>query len=361
MKISHGGDIYDKNIRLDLSVSLNPLGCPESVGKAVSGSIGLLHLYPDIRYSALKEAIAGYENRMYAGNESPVRKEMIVPGSGASELISAAAHEFSGKNVLIKLPVFSGYERAFENAGCKVSFVQPGVGSDHLPDDGSGLISRITSGGFDLVVIGSPANPTGQVINEDLMKDIVKACSKVRSVLLCDEAFMGFVKEKKKYTLAGHLPGNGHMIIIRSFTKLYSCPGLRLGYAVCSEPDLADRITAHLPEWNISMPAEKAMTALCAETDFADKSTEYVSKEREYMMSEMSKLGLNVMHSDANFIFFRSDEKLYDRLLEKGILIRDCRDYKGLGGEGAFRIGIRDRLENDELLSALKEILCQKI
>lgn len=345
----HGGDIYEKNIRLDFSVNLNPLGCPESVEKAVSESIRSVNLYPDIRYTALRQTIAGYENNRYSEKENPVKKDMIIPGSGASEIIMATAHAYAGKKVLVKLPVFAGYERAFENAGCNVSY------SD--PDDESDFISQITSENYDLIVIGSPANPTGRVLSPDHMKEIVSACKKAGSTLLSDEVFMGFVTDRKKCTFANFICEDISLIIIRSFTKLYCCPGLRLGYAVCSNAGLADLINAGLPEWNISGPAEKAMTALCGEGGFADKSTEYVANEREYMWQEMSQMGLDVTPSDANFIFFRSGAALYDKLLEKGILIRDCSSYKGIGGRGTFRIGIRKHSENDELLSALKELL----
>ncbi len=347
----HGGEIYDKNVRLDYSVSLNPLGCPESAGAAIAESVSACERYPDIRYAALRRKISVYENERYGDGTDRINEDMIVPGSGASELIMAVARAYAGAKVLLGLPAFAGYERAFESAGCVVEYFRT--------DDA--FTERIRDDAPDLVVIGSPANPTGQIIKPEDAEGIVKACMDSDSFLLADEAFMGFVLSRKNATFVRFFGSGLHAVVIRSFTKLYSCPGLRAGYAVCSDSETADKISSHLPEWNISAPAEMAMIALCGEGDHADKSTAYVADERSRLVSKMTEMGMDVYPSDANYIFFRSREDLYERLLDKGILIRRCDDHKGIEGTGNYRIGIKTREEDDELLAALEESVCLKI
>lgn len=404
MTYSHGGEIYDKNIRLDFSVSLNPLGCPESVKKALGECCPELNLYPDINYNDLRRALALYENTRYhkssciskasqhteIENANEVRcmealqesyEDTIIPLSGASEGITAVAGMFSGKKVLLRLPIFGGYERAFANAKCDIYYSYPNTlilddALDKIADTSSIekfsvddyhrgnelLIKQIEEIKPDLMVIGSPSNPLGQLIDPGDLKSIVNACKEAGTTLLCDEAFMGFVQGRKEYSLIRFFLEYSRLIIIRSFTKLYSCPGLRLGYAVTSDPLLAESIREHLPEWNISLPAEKAMLALCEEGDFADKIAEYVAVERKRMLKEMSdmqKSGESIFPfvSDANYIFFKSKEYIYEKLLENGILIRNCDNYRGINGKGFYRIGLKTREENDELLDEMKKLM----
>ena len=169
-------------------------------------------------------------------------------------------------------------------------------------------------------------------------------------------------------------------VVLRAFTKTFAIPGVRLGYAVCSAPT-AERIQRELPEWNLSVFAQYAGTAAleaaaggnvmrgtaaggtpAPETSaggtsgYLTASVEMVAREREYLMAELESLGFRVFPSDANYILFQSrDRELHQKLLDKGILIRDCRDYHGLTA-GFYRTAVRTHRENTALLRCLRNI-----
>ena len=148
----------------------------------------------------------------------------------------------------------------------------------------------------------------------------------------------------------------GHVIIVRAFTKIYAIPGVRLGYMVCSDPLLLDRIRKQLPEWNLSTYAQAAGIACTKQTEYTVKTVIYVKKEREFLVEGFKRLGLHVYDSDANFILIYSERPLYDMLLKRGILIRDCSNYEGLT-KGYYRIAVKQRKENEQLLKAIGDCI----
>ena len=146
-----------------------------------------------------------------------------------------------------------------------------------------------------------------------------------------------------------------NLILVRAFTKIFAIPAVRLGYLVCSNPLLSEKIGRQLPEWNLSGFAQAAGYECAMQAAFVEKTVAYIEKERQFLESGLTQAGCRVFPGKANFLLIYSEQPLYDRLLEKGILIRDCENFRGLS-KGFYRIAIKSRNENEALLRAIGEI-----
>ena len=133
-------------------------------------------------------------------------------------------------------------------------------------------------------------------------------------------------------------------------------PGIRLGYCLCSETGLAGRIRAQLPEWNVSVPAQRAGAAALEKEESLADMRKVVERERKYLTKELSGIVKKVFSSDANYLLFYDGRDWYGSLLREKILIRDCSDYEGLG-KGYYRIAVRRHRDNKMLVSKMKEII----
>ncbi|MBR5419881.1 MAG: aminotransferase class I/II-fold pyridoxal phosphate-dependent enzyme [Lachnospiraceae bacterium] len=338
----HGGESFGKNIRLDFSVNCNPLGLPEGVRRVLGENIEAFSSYPDMDSADLKEALARKEG---------IAASQLVLGNGASELIMALARVFSGKRVLLQCPIFSGYERAFRAAGCELSFASGGENFTICKES----FDRIEKEKPELFVLCSPSNPAGTQPSAEDTERLAESLKRAGCVLLSDEVFLDFVPEGK--SLAVFFDKGGRLIVLRAFTKSYAMAGLRLGYALCSDTAMAEKLNAQLPEWNISVPAQLAGLQALEEEPYLVRSLELIGKEREWLSKELDALGFCCTPSCANYILFKSDKELSEPLLDKGILIRRCDNYRGLPAEGYYRAAVRTREENMQLIEALREVI----
>ena len=149
-----------------------------------------------------------------------------------------------------------------------------------------------------------------------------------------------------------------NLIIVKSLTKVYALPGLRIGYGICKDIMLKDEIEKVSPAWNINVLAEIATKTALKDEEYIKKSLEFVHNEKEYLYNELMKINnIKVYNPSVNFIFFKvhSDIDLKNELLKKGILIRDCSNYRNLY-KGFYRIAVRTHEENIKLIDGLKNI-----
>lgn len=144
-------------------------------------------------------------------------------------------------------------------------------------------------------------------------------------------------------------------MILKAFTKMYAMAGLRLGYCICSNVELLSKMCEVSQSWAVSIPAQAAGLAALKEQEFVQKTVEIVQKEKKYIISELKKLGVVCYDSCANFVFFKSEKALYENLLEKGILIRNCYNYVGLH-YGYYRVAVKNHSQNEMLIQAIKEV-----
>lgn len=347
----HGGNIYGNEIEYDFSVNLNPLGPPESVRDALAAALNHVEEYPDPEYRELRRGLANYWQ---------LAEEQLVPGNGASELIPGIIRTLSPKNCMVTAPCYSGYETALNAAApsCRIHRIPLRAEDDFtLPENICQEIARVKP---NLLILTNPNNPNGKRISANRLREIADACRAAGTVLLVDECFLALSDGDKDSLIHCIRSESLPAVVLRAFTKTFAIPGVRLGYAVCSAP-MAERIQRELPEWNLSVFAQYAGTAALEAAAFGTSgylaaSVEMIAREREFLSEELEKLGFRVFPSDANYILFQSrDRELHRKLLEKGVLIRDCRDYHGLTA-GFYRTAVRTHRENTVLLQCLRNI-----
>jgi threonine-phosphate decarboxylase len=369
----HGGDVWSAALGaglpvkeiIDFSASINPLFLTDRIKDAVLKSIESFCHYPDPRYSALRYAIGEFIN---------ISPENILIGNGSIEFIYLVPRVFKPANILIPIPSFGEYENAARYAGANPIFLSMSEReSFRLP--AKEIKERIT-GDVKMVFLCSPHNPTGAMYERDEIIDIVEECERRGIWVVMDEVFIEFVYDFKKISLVAEAVKRKNLIVIRSLTKFFAIPGLRLGYAVCSS-DLIGRIGNLQEPWRVNAVANAVGCKVLKETDYINQSLSLICKERDFLFSELGDLqGLRLFPSMTNFImaslipptppFIKggnggiNSRELFSRLLSKGILIRDLSTMRGLDNR-FFRFAVRSRTDNEKLISAIKEIIYPQI
>lgn len=344
----HGGDVYRNNIHFDFSVNINPLGIPQEVQWVLTEAALHANKYPDILHERLISETASIFG---------VNGEQIVYGNGASEIIMAICHSVAPKKAMLVAPCFLGYSNSLKSAFPKCQIVYHYLQEDNGFELHHDIVEQILVEKPSLLFLTNPNNPNGLLIEKDLLLDIISACDKVGTILVVDECFLPLTGQEKECSLAYDISNYKSVIVLRAFTKTFSIPGVRIGYAICSKKGIADGLKAHLPEWNLSIFAQMAGAECLKHNDYVNEAVKLISREREFLIDSLTKLHLKVFESDANFILFKSrDKELVEKLLDYKILIRDCSDFEGLD-RGYYRIAVKQHNENEGLLTAIQDVL----
>lgn len=338
----HGGDIYRNQIRLDFSVNTNPLGMPDPVKEALHQAVEEAENYPDIRAQALSAAVA---------EQLQVQKEQLVFGNGASELFHAVLHAIKPSKILIPAPSFLGYEEAAKAIDCEVIFYEMKKEENFCLTD---RILDVLDENISLVFLANPNNPVGNLVEPELIFQIAEKCRQCDITLVLDECFMELTGKEQTYSFLKRLDEFPNVVVIRAFTKLYAIPGVRLGYLVC-EQNLAEKIRLQLPEWNLSVFAQRAGVAAIKEQEYIVRAVVCIQTQRQFLLEELQAAGCSVFDSDADYLLFYSEMPLYELFLQRGILIRDCSNFRGLQ-RGYYRIAVKSEEQNRMFAEVLREI-----
>ena len=336
----HGGDIYTHRGLLDFSANINPFGMPEPVRNAAAEALYNCTAYPDPYCRELRKKLSEFEG---------VPAEWILCGNGAAELIYSFAFSLpKEKPALIISPTFSEYQTALSATGI--------YAEHHLLEEKDGFllddITAIDFSRYSALFICTPNNPTGITVKPELLARLAQTGIRV----FCDMCFLDLTDSPEQYDIPGMINNYPNLLILKAFTKSFAIPGLRLGYVLCSDSAFMAAMSEKAPCWNVSIPAQEAGCAALGCGEWLSDAVKSISIERERMVSALKSMGVKVYPGEANFLLLYSDADLYDRLLEKGILVRDCSNYIGLG-KGFIRIAIRRGGENDQILSAISEVL----
>ena len=337
----HGGDVYGKKMFCDFSANINPLGTPESVKSAMRRALESAHMYPDPYCRDLIRAISEHEG---------LPREYVLCGNGGAELIYSYCAALRPALALEPCPTFSEYSLAIAAGGGEVRRF-PLLKAKNFTLDADFLteIERIRP---DAVFLCSPNNPTGRLISPELTGEILHLCRKTGARLFMDESFLDLSSgESAKKFLASY----PELFILKAFTKSFALAGVRLGYGLCSDSALLEKMSRTVQPWNVSGIAQAAGVAAMKEYDFLRESREIISIERAYMREKLEELGFWACPSDANFLLFQGDPGLCEALAESGIAIRGCENYPGLE-PGWYRTAVRLREENEVLIKALSEL-----
>ena len=348
--LGHGGDIqgfvdefgYEP---LDYSANVSPLGLPDEVVSAIEGCIADLAAYPDPLCRKLTGAL---------GTHHGIDPARILCGNGCSDLIYRIARVLAPKRALIAAPTFSEYATALAQVDCDIKLHRLLRESGYALDES--FVGAITDD-IDVVFICQPNNPCGLVTARDLVERALARCNEIGAWLIVDECFIEFIDDPAAATMEAHIADGGNLIILKAFTKLYGMAGLRLGYLLCTDPVLVNRMREAEQPWAVSTVAQTAGIAALSSTGYVEQLRELVHDERAFVKERLAELGISAQ-GEANYLFFELDDagKLVRQMRKRGILIRDCANYSGLE-PGSYRIAIRTHAENERLVEALAEAL----
>ena len=339
----HGGDIYSEACTLDYSANINPLGPPSSVIEAVYRSMEQIVNYPDVQCRKLCHAIAEHEY---------VKEEQVICTNGASELLYAFAAALKPKKALLLEPGFAEYEAALSAVGCEIFYYPLGEEKGYALDL---AYLEALSDDLDMIILCNPNNPTGVLIQQPLLVRIAEKCEKYGIHFLLDECFHEFLMAPDSYSMRTFLERFPHLFLVDAFTKIYAIPGLRLGYGLSADADLMEKIRDVIQPWSVSIPAQEAGIAALSEDTYVHNTRWLIREERKYLARALHLLEMETFDSQANYLFFKGPEDLEEQCQKRGLLIRDCSNYRGLSG-GYYRIAVRRREENERLLAALVQV-----
>lgn len=343
----HGGYYGEnKDKIIDFSVNINPLGISENIINRVKGSINNLIRYPEID---------GITARGIIEENIGIDKEKIILGNGATELIYLFSRAIKADKVLIIQPTFNEYERAFRISGSEVyNFVL--TERDSFAVNESNLLNRIKELEPDVLVLCNPNNPTGKFIDYHQLISVFNYINQIDSHIFVDESFIDFTGERNFLLLVDEYS----IFILRSMTKFYAIPGIRLGYGIANK-GLIKRLNYYKEPWTVNSIALDILTEIFEDKGYAIKTREWLVEEKKFLKEELEKIkNLTVFNSCTNFhlckLMKHKAEKLKEELLKKGIYIRTCEDFKGLDSR-YFRIAVRTQLENKKLINGLRDLL----
>ena len=278
--------------------------------------------------------------------------------TGHQNFFLAVVHALKPRNIVIPVPSF------LRIRVCGRSSRQPykiciSAGRDRIPS-GAELLQELTAD-TDMLFVANPNNPTGQLMGREYLQELLEHCRQQGITVVVDECFIEFCesgREQPKFLL-GEIGQYENLLLVRAFTKSFAMPGVRLGYLVCSNAELREKIRRQLPEWNLSVFAQRAGIA-CAEQSeqYLQDTVEYVKNEREYLWEGLEKLGIRVVSGEVDFLLLYTTQPIYDSLLAKGVLIRNCENFRGLG-KGYYRIAVKKHEENEVLLQELAQITAE--
>lgn len=352
----HGGDIkrvmerYELRFEeiIDFSANINPLSPPDYVQDIILKHIKSINHYPDTRAKDLQLAISEYLN---------VQRENIIPANGSVELIYLLA-QMIPTQALILAPTFSEYARAYNKRYNLLNIRQDDfqVPIDDLIDaiKENSTYSRI-------VFICNPNNPTGDIIKKQDILKIVKEAKKEDVLVVIDEAFMDFLPQEE--TVTQEIDRHKNLFVIRSLTKFFGLPGLRIGYGVANK-DLIKKLSNFQPPWSVNSLAQAVGTIVIKDKDFIRKSKEFMKKEQGYLFERLTTIkGLKPYPSKTNFILIKlltqTSDWLCDELGKKGLILRNCSNFELLDNR-FIRVAVQKRMENLRLIQTIGEVLCKR-
>ena len=345
---------------LDISASLNPLGTPFeypvtdpylNLQDVLQKAIEKIDQYPDNRYMEFRNAAACFVGM-------GVKSDNIIPGNGSSEVIRLVAECVIEKDdiVLISQPTFAEYEQQCRIFGANILYTKQ-EDITNITDD---LLEKAR-----ILFVCNPNNPTGTLIPRKDMLVLAKRCEINKTLLFVDEAFIELSDPKQ--SIADVAAENDYVFVLRSLTKSFAIPGIRIGFGVASLK-MAEKLGAARLPWNLGSVPDMVGTELLSmgggcNSQYLIDSRDLIKKEREYLTERLLNIrGLSPLPSSVNYILINVSDFLMDsveltqRLASHGILIRDCSSFYSLDND-YVRIAVRTRDENDRFIKMFGEVL----
>ncbi len=334
------------------NANLNPMGVPESVKKILSESISRIGRYPADYYPGLKKAISAYTG---------CDEKHVVLGSGSTDLIRLFISLVSPKKALLPTPSATEYESSLSIYGCDTDYYELSEEADYRLDV-SDFISRLDSS-YDMVILGNPNNPTSQIILREDIKSIADACKEHDIFLLIDEMYIEFTENYRELTSTALLSSYDNIAVLRSISKFFAVPGLRVSYGFVANDDLLNMVNIISTPNSISTLTAIACTELLKDKAYIEESGSQIFTERNLIYSAMAtNKNVRLFKPYANFMLIKilKDDVTAGRLAEacnlKGMVIQKCDDFRGLD-EKYVRFCFMKPAQNDLLVNTMLELL----
>lgn len=322
---------------LDFSASINPLGPPLGAIASIQQAIAQLNHYPNPDYPQFRLSIA---------NHHDLDLNYILPSNGAAELLTWVAwecHDWEG--VLLPSPCFADYKRALKTFQVNFDFYDlNALGGVINPSLGSLKWA---------LLINNPHNPTGRLWSRDSLQSYLEQFA----LVIMDEAFMDFLPPHQQESLIDLVRDYDNLIILRSLTKFYALPGLRIGYGI-SHPRRIRKWQQWRDPWTVNSLGAIAGSACLEDKTFQEKTWQWLPATREAFRKQLSQIeGLTVSPSQANFLLVKtkipSTQLQLELLKREQILIRDCLSFPELGDK-YFRVAVKTEPDNEKLITTLQ-------
>ena len=301
-----------------------------------------------------------YVNSLLASKYFDIKHNYIVVGNGAAELIKSMLENINGKYGII-YPTFEEYPNRLSKDAI-VPFISSKEDCQYTADD---LIQFYTDKEIDYLVLINPDNPSGNFIPTKDVLHLSNWCKERSIKLIVDESFVDFSENFECNSLIHNdiLEGNPNLIVIKSISKSYGVPGLRLGILATSDEKIINCIKKNVAIWNINSFAEYYMQIFGKYQNCYIEACYQFIKERERFQKEMNKVSfVRVIPSQANFFMIEltgryTPNELSAILLKRfNILIKSCNTKQGLENKNYIRIAVRNRIDNDRLIDALNSL-----
>ena len=328
---------------IDFSASINPLGTPQSAIAAIVNNTDKLTAYPDPNYPQLRSHLAQHHQ---------IDPEFVLPGNGSAELLTWAGRELAQQNFTYLItPAFSDYARALNTFDGKIISCPLDL---QVPQSPNPLVPQSPNPNSGLL-LNNPHNPTGKLWTKE---EILPYLDKFNLVVI-DEAFMDFLTPSQEQSLIPMVRQYPNLVILRSLTKFYSMPGLRIGYAI-AHPERLQRWYKWRDPWSVNALAAAATIAAIQDREFQQQTWNWLKSARSQLYDRLQAIpGLQPLEGAANYLLVKTDisaTQLQEKLLKQyQIVIRDCISFPELG-DLYFRIAVRLPEENERLIRAISEI-----
>ncbi len=340
--VIHGG--RNNSHIIDFSSNICPIGTPLSVKKTLKKNIDNIKNYPDFNSSAVISNLKKY---------TQIEKSNLLVGNGAIEIIYNFCFAFLSKKtkILIPIPTFQEYEAAAKLNDCGVSYFK----TMNLSKNLNSFILKIPKNGC--VFICNPNNPTGKLLSKNKLLEIVKKAKKLSTLVFVDECFIEMVPESNQ-SIISYVKHYDNLFVLRSLTKSFALPGIRIGYAVASNQMVKILEKIKIP-WSVNSLAQDAANTALKNKSHLVKSNLIIKKELHYLVNKINKLdGFHCNDSSTNFILIKikkDSTNLQKKLFKQNILIRDCKNFRGLDNH-YIRIAVKSHKDNLKLVKALESL-----
>lgn len=350
-KIERIYHIKKENIT-SFSANVNPLGVSYKLRETLANHIDAITTYPDREYTSLRESIAAYID---------ADKEHIMVGNGSTELISNFISIISPKKALLLAPTYSEYEREITLCGGTFEYYALKKELDFkLPTE---EFNKHLSSDLDLLILCNPNNPTSTTLTTEEMRSILTACKSKGIYVIIDETYVEFVEDLSHVTAVPLIKEFDNATVLRGISKFFASPGLRLGYAVCSNQNILEEIKEKKNPWTINSLASIAGEIMFTDSEYIEATRTLIATERERLCSKLRSCPqLKVYPSTANFVLVEILKEgmtafdLFETAIRKGLMIRDCSTFEGLS-DHFFRFCFMSPEKNDELINIILEMM----